>query len=73
MKKQYRYYEITSFIYAIALYHDGEIVEYYKVCQNELDDEIDKIEEQGYTYGFTKEEVQEAKERYEKMLKNIIG
>lgn len=72
MKKQYRYYETTSFKYEIVSYHDGYIVNFNEVWLTELNDEIDKLEEQGYTYGFTQKEVDEAKERYERMLENII-
>lgn len=72
MKKQYRYYETTMLRYEIVLYHDGNMVNFYKVWLNELDDEVDKLKEQGYSYGFTQKEVDEAKERYERMLENII-
>lgn len=72
MKKQYRLFETLSFRYNIELYHDGEFVEAYKVWQDELSDEIDKLKEQGYTYGYTKDEVSEAKLRYERMLESII-
>lgn len=72
MKHQYRYYEVTSFKYNIELYHNGDFVEVRQVWIDELDDEIDKLEEQGYTYCYTKDEVEKIKKRYEKMLKNII-
>ena len=72
MKKQYRYYETTSFRYNIELYHDGKFIELRKVWLDELDNEIDNLKEQGYTYGYTKDKVEEAKKRYTEMLKNII-
>lgn len=74
MNRQYRYYETTSFRYNIELYHDGKFIKVYKVWfGDELDNEIDRLEEQGYTYGFTEEEVEEARCRYERLLKNKIG
>lgn len=73
MKKQYRYGEGSSFKYIITLYHDGELVDIRELWLDELDDEIDKLEEQGYVHGYTREEVEKAKQTYERMLKNIIG
>lgn len=72
MKLQYRYYEHLGFKYMIQLYCDGQLVESYKVYSIDMNDEIEKLEEQGYSYGFTEEEVNKAKERYERMLNNII-
>ena len=72
MKLQYRYYESFGFKYVIQLYRDGQLVESYKVYSIDLDDEIDKLESQGYVYGYTEDEVNKAKERYERMLNNII-
>jgi hypothetical protein len=71
-KLQYRYEEYYPFQRIIKLYHDGELTEAYKVYADKLFDEIEKLEEQGYSRGYTKEEVAEAKERYEVMLKNVI-
>ena len=72
MRLQYRYFEYIGFQYMIQLYCDGWLVKSYKVYLDALDDELDKIEKQGYSYGFTEKEVNAAKERYEKMLSNII-
>lgn len=72
MRLQYRYFEYGAFQSMIQLYCDGRLVELYKVYLDELDDEINKIEKQGYSYGFTASEVCDAKERYERMLNNII-
>ena len=72
MKKQYRYHEIASFKYAIKLYHDAKLINTREVWLSELYDEVDKLEEQGYTYGFTKDEVEKARLQYEAKLKNII-
>ena len=72
MKLQYRYYEHIGFKYAVQLYCDGKLTKSYKVYSIDLDDEIDKLEGQGYVYGYTEEEVNKAKARYERMLDNII-
>lgn len=73
MKKQYRSQHTYSFKVFIYLYHDGELVETKKFWE---DDEylnfIENLELNGYTYGYKKEEVEEAKERYEHMLNNMI-
>ena len=62
-----------SFRHKIELYHDGKIVEVRTVWSTDLEDELDKVEKQGYTYGFTKKEVEKTKQQYERMLKNIIS
>ena len=74
MKKQYRSQHTYRFKVFIYLYHDGELVETKEFWE---DDEylnfIESLELNGYTYGYKKEEIKEAKERYEYMLNNMIG
>ena len=72
MKLQYTCSEHTTFQYIIRLWFDGLLVKSYKVYLDELNDEIDKIEKQGYVLGYTREEVEEARLKYEEMLNNII-
>lgn len=72
MRKQYRYCNTATWKYEIDIYHDGKLVENRSVWIDELDDEVDKLEEQGYTYGYTKKEVEEAKQKYESILENLI-
>lgn len=72
MKKQYRYHKTAGFQYMLQLYCDGWLVKSYKVYFDELDDEIDKIESQGYVYGYSENELKSARERYEHILNNII-
>lgn len=74
MKKQYRYQEkrLGSFKYGIHIYHNGKLIETVEVYFDELDDIIDTLEDQGYSYGFTEAEVESARLRYERMLENII-
>ena len=73
MKKQYRLDEVRNFKYDVELYHDGKLFKVLNIWQDEITKETDKLEEQGYEYGFTKEEVEEAKYQYERMLEFLIG
>ena len=69
MKKQYIVSEGATFRYWVTTYHDGAEVESTKVwLGDELDNLIDRLELEGYERAFTKEKVQEAKERYEWLL-----
>lgn len=72
MRLQYRYIDVGGFQYVIRLYCDGWLVKSYKIYLDKLDDEIEKIESDGYTYGFTESELDEARARYEKVLDNVI-
>lgn len=72
MKKQFNYYETTSFRYCVNIYHDGKLFLSEKIWSIDLDDRIDELKKQGYTYGFTKDEVRTIKERYEYITANII-
>ena len=72
MKLQYRQIDIGGFKYKITLYHDGKVVDKRYVWIDDLEDEVDKLEAQGYTFGYTKEEVERARKLYEDKLNNII-
>lgn len=72
MKKQYRYEKDGFFKVRLYVYHDGELIESKSFYFDEADREMDKLESNGYVYGYSKEEINEAKEKYERMLKNII-
>ena len=72
MKRQYRFLEYVGFQWIIQLYHDGILVESYKVYVDEIEDTEKMLLADGYTLGYTKQEVEEAKKRYEEMLENII-
>ena len=39
---------------------------------DEAFEEVERLKEIGYTYGFTKEEVEKQREKYERMLDNIV-
>jgi hypothetical protein len=72
MKKQYRYEEETWCKLRFYIYHDGRLVESKSFYFDEAIREIDNLKSNGYVYGYTKEEVREAKERYERMLRDVI-
>lgn len=55
-----------------VLYHNGHFYKSYKVWADQVAREEYRLRQHGYTYGYTKEEVEKAKQRYEEMLKDII-
>ena len=57
----------------LKIYHDGKLIKTQNGWADEIDDEINKLEEDGYIYGYTPEEVATAERRYKRMLKYIIG
>lgn len=74
MKKQYCYYETTSFLYNIELYNDGVYDCTHRVWLDELDTELDFLESEGYTRGFTKSEVGETNTyRFKPFSRDLIG
>ena len=72
MKKQMRYIPYKWPYTIIQIYHDGQLVEEKTLFQDEAGDYIEKLEQQGYTKGYTKQEVEESKQIYENQLQNII-
>ena len=81
MKKQYDYYECRwpSYYYEcrwpsyeIVLYHDGiKIRNEYKNLL-ELDKYLEELEAEGYTRGYTEEDVEEARKKWEHIYENRI-
>lgn len=72
MRMQYKVCAATSFKYYILVYHDGELFDAYKLWSDELNEKVDELESQGYVRGFSKQEVEKERIRYEMMLENII-
>lgn len=72
MKLQYRYAANNRLQFIVQLYCDGQLVNTYKVWQDKIDEEIDNLIKEGYTLGFTEEEIETEKYIYEEMLANII-
>ena len=75
MRKHYRVSEFDWKTWRIDIYHDGVRVgseSYLRIQDDEFHDRLDWLEAQGYIYGYTIEEVENAKKLYEHKLKNII-
>ena len=72
MKKQMRHIPYKWPYTIIQIYHDGQLVEEKVLTQDEAGDYIEELEQQGYTKGYTKQEVKESKQIYEYQLQNII-
>lgn len=75
MKKQYRTDEPDWKSWRIDIYHDGVKVSsetYLRIQDDEYNDRLDELEVQGYTYGYTPEEVALGKKLYEHRLNNVI-
>ena len=72
MKKQMRYIPYKWPYTIIQIYHDGQLVEEKILIQDEVGDYIEGLEQQGYTKGYTKQEVEESRQIYENQLANII-
>ena len=67
MIKQFRYYETCSFKYTVITYHDGVEQSCESMWKTELDDYLDRLYDEGYTYGYTDKEVEDAYKRYRKI------
>lgn len=72
MKKQYRIEERRWPYYNIILYHDGVEVAIRDSDQMMIGVDTDKLEEEGYTYGYTDDEIEKARKKYEHKLANRI-
>ena len=68
MRKQYIVKRASSFQDWITTYHDGVKNRIDKVWLDDYADYTDKLEAEGYELAYTREEVQEAKEKYERIL-----
>ncbi len=68
MRKQYIVKRASSFQDWITTYHDGVKIQNNKVWLDDYSDFIDKLEAEGYERAYTKKEVQEAKDIYERLL-----
>ncbi len=68
MRKQYVVKKASSFRDWITTYHDGAKIQSDKVWLDDYADFTDRLEAEGYERAYTKEEVQEAKENYERLL-----
>lgn len=72
MKKQYDYYECRWPNHEIVLYHDGVKVGAERKGLLELDKYLEELEAEGYTRGYTEEDVEKARKRWEHIYENRI-
>jgi hypothetical protein len=72
MKKQYDYYECRWPSYEIILYHDGIKVDSERISLHKLYERLEQLEAKGYTFGYTEEDVEKARKKYEYMYENRI-
>ena len=68
MRKQYTVKKASHFQDWITTYHDGVKNRMDKVWLDDYANYTDKLEAEGYEIAYTKEEIQEAKEEYERKL-----
>ena len=73
MKKQYHMSESFMFKRTVDIYHNGELISSEKLWVDEADERADQLEEAGYVYGYTQDEVDEARRIYEERIANLIG
>lgn len=72
MKKQYDYYECRWPYYEIVLYHDGVKVGVERKSLHELDEYLEELEAEGYIRGYTEEDVEAARKKWEHIYENKI-
>lgn len=72
MKLQYALIDWMGFKTKILVYHDGTLVNELTLYDDEINDEVDKLEAQGYTFGYLPKVVNEAKREYEYKLSKMI-
>ena len=72
MKKQYRCKYESWCKSRLYIYDNGFLIESKSLYNDEIENMIDRLEAEGYVYGYTKKEVENAKKRYEHMLENMI-
>ena len=74
MRRQYVVSKGPTFRVWIATYHDGVLMRQDKVWLDDFDGFTVKLEREGYERAYTKKEVQEAKEEYERLLaRQLVG
>ena len=72
MRKQYTFHAYAWGFYVIELYHDGVMTQAIKKDKADAEGYIDRLEAQGYTFGYTDKDIEEARKKYEHMLENRI-
>ena len=67
MVKQYIYVNKRWPNYEVYLYEDGKKIDTIQTDQLDIDDVIENIEAKGYEKAYTKDEVEYAKMKYDRM------
>ena len=57
----------------VDVYHDEKLVSSKRMWVVDADEYADSLERDGFVYGYTQDEVDEAKRIYEEKLANLIG
>lgn len=70
MRKQYDIIEARWPYYDIDLYHDGVKVDSKHTAY--VDEAIEALEREGYALGYTEEDVEEARKKWEHIYENRI-
>ena len=73
MRLQYRTSDYMGLKTRITVYEDGEVVKDYAVYDDEANAECDRLEEQGYIFGYTEAQVRVARKEYEYKLARMIS
>lgn len=72
MKLQYALTDYVGLKTRIRTYQDGQLIRDYSIYDDEVNDEVDKLENEGYTFGYLPKVVNEAKREYEYKLSKMI-
>ena len=72
MKRQYRTSDAGAFRTRIDIYHDGTKISTEIFWDDEADAQVEHLEEQGYTRGFTRAEVESAEKFFKNLQDNCI-
>ena len=72
MRKQYDCYETRWPNYEVVLYHDGNKVAVENKSLLAIDEYLEQLEAEGYTRGYTEEDVAKARKRWEHIYENRI-
>lgn len=72
MKLQYALTDYVGLKTRIRTYQDGQLIRDYSIYYDEVNDEVDKLENEGYTFGYLPKVVNEAKREYEYKLSKMI-
>ena len=73
MKKQYTIISHDWSKEIVKTYHDGKIEVTKLLWLDEVNEYIEQLEKDGYTFGYTQEQVNQARQDYEYKRANMIN